>query len=274
MSHLVLDRSSCRRDGACTRVCPSGLIRTGTDGYPESVPGAETRCIRCGHCLAVCSSGALALEHARADQLPLLAADWRLGPERVGQFLSGRRSIRSYREEPLERSTIAAMIGMAQYAPSGHNTQPISWTVVEKRSDVRRIAEVTAAWMRRVLVERPALAQGSGMPPVIEAWDSGIDRICRDAPHLIVAHAPSTLGGAGPLFGAIAINYLELAAVSLGVGTCCAGFVAMAAGDSKDARELLGIPDGQSCCGVAMAGHPAIAYRRVPPRNEPRIQWA
>lgn len=53
----------------------------------------------------------------------------------------------------------------------------------------------------------------------------GFDAICLNAPHLIIAHANKTAAFSKyyPVDCATAIAYMELAAPSLGLGTCWNG---------------------------------------------------
>jgi len=261
----TFDSSLCVRDGLCARVCPTGRLAQQNDEPPRRL--VDLRCLDCGHCVAVCATGAM----SQGDEKPL-PNGWRLDAEKVNHLLMGRRSIRVFREDPLSRETIAAMIQAAQYAPSPHNTQPLAWTVISKPADIHRIAEATVTWMRQSIAAGSPMAVAFGMEKIVGDWERGIDGICRRAPHLIVAHAPATLPN-GPHTAAIALTYLDLAAQPLGAGTCWAGFVFVGAGASPGVLAALALPAGQHCAGVVMAGHPAVEYRRIPKRNQPRIEW-
>lgn len=265
----TLNESLCAKDGVCTRACPVSVLIRNVAGGPEMRPGA--RCISCGHCLSVCPKGALSLDGVAAQDLEPLASDWRLDVQRVGQLLKGRRSIRIFGKDPLPRAVLEQMIALAQYAPSGHNTQPLAWTVVSG-DGVRRIAEATVAWMKASIAAGSPLALALDMAALVSAWDAGTDMICRAAPHLVIAHAPAELP-AGSHYGAIAMTYLELAALPLGAGTCWAGFTLVGASVSPEVHAALQLPHGRRCAGIVMAGRPAVTYRRIPARKQPTVAW-
>jgi nitroreductase len=107
---------------------------------------------------------------------------------------------------------------------------------------------------------------------VVAAWDKGHDRFCRRAPHLIVAHAAKT-DPTAPAAATIALTYLDLAAVSRGLGACWAGYFNVAANLWPPLKEALGLPEGHVSLGAMMVGRPKYRYRRLPLRNEPQVVW-
>ena len=55
MGLLIVDESKCKRDGICARDCPTAIIKLkDKESYPAIVPGGESFCLVCGHCIAVC----------------------------------------------------------------------------------------------------------------------------------------------------------------------------------------------------------------------------
>jgi nitroreductase/NAD-dependent dihydropyrimidine dehydrogenase PreA subunit len=273
MSLLSIDAERCHRDGICADVCPALIITLdGEDGYPAVVEGGEARCIRCGHCVAVCPHGALSHAAMASEQCPVIEKASMPDRQQVTQFLRARRSIRRYREEVLDRETLAHLIDTARYAPSGHNYQPVHWLVVQSPDDVRRLAGLVADWMRHLIAEDNPMAAAMHMDKVVEAWDKGHDRICRSAPHLVVAHAAKA-NPTAPAAATIALTYLDLAAASMGLGACWAGYFNVAANVWPPLKEALELPEGHAPFGAMMVGRPKYRYQRLPLRNEPRIIW-
>jgi len=197
---------------------------------------------------------------------------WRLAPETVALLLKARRSIRAFRGEPLARETIEAMLDVARYAPSGHNSQPLAWTVISGPANIGQITQATLAWMRQSVAAGSPLVPALDMQRNLRDWDQGKDSICRQAPHLVIAHAPEGLPS-GAHAAAIAMTYLDIAGQPLGVGMCWAGFVFVGSGVSPEVHAALGLPAGRRCAGVAMLGRPGVTYRRIPARNQPTIEW-
>jgi nitroreductase len=241
---------------------------------PNPTQDAEELCINCGHCVAVCPHWAMSLRSMNAEQCPPVRKDWLLNPEQVEHFLRSRRSIRAYKEQPVEREVLSKIIDIARFAPSGQNIQPVRWLVIYDSKEVWRLAALVIDWMRDLLKKGAPLAKALHMDRVVDAWgwESGVDRVCRGAPHVIVTHAPKEERTA-PQACTIALAYLELAAPSFGLGACWAGYFNVAANVWPPMQEALDLPEGHASFGAMMVGHPKFRYQRLPLRNEARITW-
>jgi nitroreductase/NAD-dependent dihydropyrimidine dehydrogenase PreA subunit len=273
MSLLQIDFERCHRDGICADVCPALIISlNGDEGYPAVVEGGEERCIRCGHCVAVCPHGALSHAAMASEDCPAIEKEQMPDADQVALFLRARRSIRRYRKEPLDRETLARLIHVARFAPSGHNFQPVRWLVVQAPEEVQRLAGMVADWMRHLMDEKSPMVAAMHLDLVVDAWDKGHDRICRSAPHLIVAHAAKA-NPMAPAAATIALSYLELAAASMGLGACWAGYFNLAANLWAPLKDALGLPEGHIPFGAMLVGRPKYRYQRLPLRKEPQILW-
>ena len=271
MSGFVVDQAKCTRDGICVATCPASIIIM-NDHVPAWVDGAERRCINCGHCVAVCPQGAISLRTLRPEQCPPLRPDWRLTPEQVEQLLKGRRSIRRYKTQSIERAVLTKIIDLARYAPSGVNLQPVRWLVLHDSHEVHRLAGLVIDWMRQAIEAQSPFAKALNMARLVTAWKRGDDPICRNAPHLIVVHAPKD-DRTAPQMCTIALTYFELAALPFGVGTCWAGYFSLAANMSPTLQEALQLPEGHQSFGAMMVGYPQFEYHRIPIRNEAQMTW-
>ncbi|MDD5746403.1 MAG: nitroreductase family protein [Candidatus Omnitrophica bacterium] len=273
MSLFTVDRKKCNHDAHCVNECPLGIIAWDErSGEPFPVDGAEQLCINCGHCVAVCPQGALSLAAMPLGECPELPENWRLSPAQVNGLLKGRRSIRTYREQEIGRAVLAELIDTARYAPSGINRQPLSWAVISGSEKVRKAAELVIEWMKGLIAEASPLANSLHMEAMVGAWENGKDRICRAAPHLVIAYGIKDDMLAGQA-GTIALTYLDLSAAGSGLGACWAGYVTMAVNAYAPLKEYAGLRKRHSCCGAMLLGYPAYAYRCIPARNPARITW-
>ena len=272
MALFQIDGKTCNKDGICAAVCPGQIIRFQKGRFPSLVPGGQAACIQCGHCVAVCPTGSLDHEAMTADACPQVQPDLNLSAEQTEHFLRSRRSIRTYKKKAVGKALIKRLIHIARYAPSGRNTQGIQWLVLGQSEEIHRMAGLVADWMRWIIDRDPETATSMHLEKVLTVWQDGADIIFRGAPTIIIAHAEKDNLRA-PTTCTIALTYLELAAVGLGLGGCWAGYFMKAAGEYPPLLKALALPEGQQCFGAMIVGFPKFKYHRLPLRNEPRIAW-
>ena len=268
---LTIDKNVCERDGHCVAVCPAQLIEMGADA-PTAIDGAETICIRCGHCVSVCPTGALQLPFLKPEECVAFDAVLQLKDKELEQLFRGRRSIRAYRKEAVDKALLERVLNLASAAPTAMNRQPVRWIVVHEKEAVRSVTELVIEWMRYSVEHEPEVAAGYNMNFLIQAWESGVDRICRDAPHLVFAITDKTILS-GKTDCDIALSYLELALFSFGLGSCWAGYVMRAVNQWLNLRTFLGVGDESQVHGGIMCGYPRVVYKRIPPRNNAAIKY-
>jgi len=161
------------------------------------------------------------------------------------RLIRGRRSVRSYRDDPVPEEAIALVLEAARWAPSAVNSQP--WHFVVVRSAGRRRALAEQARLFGVLRWKHLAAA-----PVVVAvvGDRRGNRWC-----------PVDCGLAG--------QNLMLAAHALGLGTCWVGGF-----EQAQVRGILGVPPGLEVIGLVTLGYPA-REPKAPPRLplEKLVSW-
>ena len=272
MGLIRVDLSKCERDGTCAEVCPISILTMDEEEGPQVIGGMAQHCIGCGHCVAACPHGALdnvrnsLAEQGLLPQYPVVEDQTAL------TFLRSRRSIRRYRDEPVPRERIAQLLEAARYAPSGHNSQGISYLVVDDPGALKRIIELVVGWMGTLVSYQPELAARLHMPGIIKSHERGEDRILRHAPALVIASAPKDLLPA-LITTCLALEYVELYATTLGLGTCWAGYAQVCAQQYAPLIDFLGVSQGRMVTGMMMVGYPRYSYYRLPERNGLDLAW-
>ena len=273
MELLNVDEKKCKKDKICVTECPFGILEMNKiNGYPQLVPEGETICNACGHCVAVCPHDALNHKYVPIEESPVIEKGLAVTEAQAVQFLRSRRSIRRFKDKPVEKETIQRLIEIARYAPTARNAQLLEWTVITNKVELRELAKLTVDWIRHDLEKNPEQPRASYFPLVVAAWDAGNDMILRDAPALIVASAPED-SAFGLVDLSLALSYLELMAPTLGLGTCWAGLLEGALLHSPPARKTLGLSDDRPHHYPMMLGYPASHYLRLPQRRRPKITW-
>jgi nitroreductase/NAD-dependent dihydropyrimidine dehydrogenase PreA subunit len=271
MPLFTIDTDKCAKDGICAAECPLGIV-IAKNGVPEPMAGAEKVCIDCGHCVAVCPTGALSLSTMEPAACERIEAGRLPSADALGHLIRSRRSTRVYKDKPVEREKLARLLDTVRYAPTGKNTQLIGWLVVTGKEAREELAAATIDWMRDLLANNPAMAAAYGVKRVIGAWEQGFDPILRSAPCLVVTYAPESHRG-GVIDSTIALTTFELAAMTEGLGSCWAGYLFIAACQWPPLREKLALPTGQTITGAMMTGYPRHRYQRIPHRNDAKVIW-
>ena len=260
------------RDGICVEICPMGVLGLDEEIGPYVQLGMSRTCIGCGHCVAVCPHEALDNVRNPLSMHAPLSPDSIPNPEAASVFLRSRRSIRRYKDEPVPRQIMLKLLQIARFAPSGHNSQGLSYIVVEGRQALDRIVEIVIEWMRRLIRNDPEFAAEQQMPSIVKMHERGEDKILRGAPQLIVATAPKKLRPA-QISTYLALEYVQLYAPTLGIGTCWAGFVQICAQMEPELHAYLHLPQERSITGMLMVGYPKYPYYRMPQRDPLEVAW-
>ena len=260
MSRTTVDESTCNKDYCCVEVCPTRTLRINERGFPEEA--SDAACILCGHCMAVCSTKAIAIEGLPIEDFEPIPASI-AGKAELDALMRSRRSIRAFRDKPVSQERIEALLEIARHAPTAKNSQLLHWIVVNGKEKVRAVARETIEGLR------PETAR----PALVELWEQGVDRMLRGAPTVVLACAPSNFSW-GADDAIIALSYLELAAAADGLGACWAGYLKLVAATHKPMQELLKVPEGFVVRGALMLGESKYRYRRIPPRKPLSAQWS
>lgn len=272
MDIFDVNKETCNRDGICASLCPSGLIVMGEGGYPEPVAEAEEVCIRCGHCVAVCPTGSFSHRDMPVGRCDPVQDALQLTAGQCEHFLRSRRSIRVYKKKDVSRDKIEKLVEIARHAPSAHNSQCVEWLVLGNKHELGKLSGIVADWMGWMIENMPEFAASMHLARTKGRWEAGTDVILRNAPVVIVAHADKE-NRTAPAACTIALTYLELAATSLGLGCCWAGYFNAAATNFPPMMKALCLPDGHQSFGAMMVGYPKFEYHRLPVRKTPRISW-
>lgn len=268
-----VDKEKCVKCGVCSEVCPVKIIEFEKGSILKNVGWAKKVCINCGHCVAVCPAGALSLNTMPVEECALIKDELNINKEQVEQLLKSRRSIRIYKDKPVSKESIEDLIGIARYAPSGHNFQPVKWKVIYAKNKVVKLKDMVIMWMKDSVENNEELAKRFYMANIVKGCELGFDLILREAPHVIVAYA-SKEDRTADNSCRLAMAYLELAASNAGLGTCWGGYLDLALSVCPPIQKELDLPEGNVSYASMMLGHPKYNYRRIPLRKTPQIDWA
>jgi nitroreductase/ferredoxin len=286
-SIIDIDLDNCTLCKACLNDCVFQLFNIESEKLHIDKE-FEERCILCGHCVAVCPVNVIKLKGYSHD-FKQNAPPKRNLPDYKSLYnlALARRSIRQYKDKPVEKELIHKILELAQYSPTGRNTQNLFYTIIQDKQIVSKISNhITSKVKRRTEaledfserehlksllpkeefdLEIENLARNKRLLTIIEG---GIDFWCWDG-ELILIHAE----GGSPTNSALAAAHIMLAAETLGLGTCSLGFLTYFINQSESIKEMIDLPKNNKV-GYALAiGYPKVKYKRIPMRKPLKIHW-
>lgn len=180
------------------------------------------------------------------------------------EAIHGRRAVREYTSEPVQKEQIKTLIEAAIQAPSAMNRQPWTFCVVRDHNKLGQISDAAKAHMLRTT---PA---GLVSHHFEKTLGNAAFHIFYHAPALVLISATED-GQWGTIDCALAAQNLMLAAHDAGLGSCWIGF---AEGwlNTSEGKALLDLPDSYVPVAPIVIGHPAHS---VPPvlRRDPQIRF-
>jgi nitroreductase/NAD-dependent dihydropyrimidine dehydrogenase PreA subunit len=272
MNMLSVDQTACQQCGICVEICPLSLISLNSEGFPASANESESLCVKCGHCEAVCTTGAL--KNNLLPELQVISKEkiQQINPENLSEYFRSRRSIRKFLPEPVEKSKLEQLFEVVTYSPTGINHQQNKWIMMCDKGKIRQLSDAVIDWMKAMVEAKSELAQYLGFENLIGEYERNNDVICRSAPNLIIGYTDASYTG-GMLDSVIATSHLELLLPSFGLGGCWAGFVMIALGYSPEVRKIVGLNETHTVRSALMVGYPKYHFSKMPYRNEATVKW-
>lgn len=269
MNLITLNQEICTKCGNCVDECPSDVLTMEINGPFASLP---QNCIACGHCVALCPNKAIDNVRSPLDAQIEIDELKKFSPEEAELFLRTRRSIRSYKMDSVPREKLLKLVEIANYAPTGSNTQGISYVIVDDKEILKEATDITMEWLENSETLRPSLKKILA-PLIVKYHETGIDSILRDASTLIVTTADKDFPQ-GRINSTLCLAYLELYAPHLELGSCWAGlFEYCAMDENSPILKLLNIPLDKRITGAVMVGYPKYQYKRLVNRNPLDVQF-
>ena len=285
---ITVDESKCNGCMVCLEVCPLGNF----EEFEGKVRGSDKgiACFACGHCVAMCPTGAM----AHSDLAPSLfeELDERTRPtyEQLLQLLKARRSRREFTDQAVPKDIIEKLLAAAVQAPSSINNQSVRYTVVTDREIIKQLSDGSAKFLKqfihmmksplwRTFFKLSAHTQFDSYQELLpiaeilfEYQKAGRDAILYDPPCVIFLHAPK-FDAFAPDDAIFNAENILLAAETLGLGACVIGFASEPMNRNPAMKALVGMPkDHKVFCAIVL-GYPKFKYRSSVPKNPPIIHY-
>lgn len=267
MLKFIVDGTKCTRCGQCISDCVAKIITQSGGDVPYIRPEDEANCIRCQHCLAVCPEAAVSIFGLRPANSQPLKEDSFPALDKMLTLVRGRRSVRQYRDENVDRGLLRQLLEALGNAPTGVNRRALTFSVIDDRDTMLRFRAKTYDMIADAIASGQVPGHYAGfLQEVATAWaEKGEDTIFRGAPHLLAVSAgPDAVCPQEDV--ALALAYFELTAQCAGLGTVWCGLAKWAMEAVPELKEATGIPPDSSYY-VMLFGVPAVRYPRTVQRD-------
>lgn len=252
MKKIVIDKEKCIGCGNCAKDCVAFSIE-----MKEGKAEMTGTCIECGHCFAICPVKAVDMtDYDTSDVIdvtPMTDIDSTL----LLNAMKSRRTIRRFKDKPVEQEKIDKILEAGRYSPTGGNSQHVAYTILGSKQD--------AIEKECVKIFRAGVNVGSKFAKFLERMNIDDNFFFKKAPLVIV------VSGKDAVNPSLASSYMELVAESLGLGVLYSGFFVTCSKINPKIKSMIELNKGYKVATCMVIGYPDVKYQRSVPRKDLKI---
>ncbi|MEN8143271.1 MAG: nitroreductase family protein [Thermodesulfobacteriota bacterium] len=292
----IIDQQKCTGCGLCLEVCPDQTISL--EEGKAVVSGSN--CLQCGHCAAVCPTEAIEvkaidlanLKYNNFGPVDKWLAWGKFDTAELVRLMASRRSCRNYQDREISRDTLNDLVKIGITAPSGTNCQKWTFTVLDRRDQVKKLGSRIALFFHKLnrMSENPLLrlmsrlfggnTLGTYYHSYYESVKRGLIEWEEEERDLLFHGAPAVIlvgsepGASCPAEDALlATQNILLGAHSMGLGSCPIGFAVSAIQSEPAIKDIIDIPREEKIYSVIALGYPNENYQRFTGRLTPVVRF-
>lgn len=282
-AEIRINTEICNGCGLCVSVCKDFSLQL-VNGKVTTTQNPFFGCIACGHCMTICPTGAIEI-HGREcspnDLFELSDKGTRASYDQVMSLLQYRRSIREFKDKPVDQGSIDQILAVSLTAPMGLPPSDVNVLIFDNKEKVRSFSKDFCDYLEKMrwfvsdwflTLMSPFWGKSNDelfrqfVKPLfriyIENMKQGIDMVTYDAPLAMYFYGSPYADPADPL---IAANYAMIAGESLGLGTCMLGGIhplIQSGNKARKFREKHGIKYRSREGIFVIFGYPKVKYAK------------
>ncbi|UCC65518.1 MAG: nitroreductase family protein, partial [Anaerolineae bacterium] len=235
-------------------------------------------CSTCTQCIALCPTLALSWDGVE----PLPHEGQRLPtPEQLDELFKQRRTVRRFKEDPVNRALLQEVAEYGIYAPTNH--YQLRALLIDDPQVLDELQAIGLRALRRVYNIfyrlKPVFTLLTRLTPAMQEKDKvKLEACLADGRPFTVAPALIFVVGDASIAHAeasaqYALYNMVLYAQSKGLGSTISGGSKLLLNPSKAARRLLGLGKGERILATLYLGHPAVTFRNKVRGKEMPLTW-
>jgi nitroreductase len=181
--------------------------------------------------------------------------------------INERRSVRTYEPRKVPRELIEKIIDAGNNAPSGMNSQPWRFVVIEDNAVHKQMTGACIPNAKQLL-DPLKTSNPERYEMIMKRYEELEDPIYYSAPAMIFVIGK---GSYADLSCPLACENIMLAAFSLGLGSCWVAFGSLLT-DNKELMALLEMKEDEKIFGPIIIGYPK-GTTEPPEKKGPEIKW-
>ena len=287
----TINQELCKKCKLCVEVCPCNIIDISKGKEVFFISKKVHICLQCGQCMAVCNAEVVQIEGLNYKEDFFKKPENNLNYPEFMDFLANRRSIRNFKDKPVEKEKIQQIIDAIAFSPNGSHPSKVEFTVVNNRKIIESALPKMAdffdnivKWMNspfmRFMIKRKKGIETfntleNHLVPIAKSGNYQVkhgDRITRNAPAIIIFHANKE-AEEHTNNSLIFATYAMLAAHSLGLGATIIGLVPSAINKVLEVRQIFKIPEKNEAIISLIIGYPKYKYKKAIKRNKNKVTW-
>ena len=238
---IKISNELCNGCGLCVSVCNDSCLIV-ENGKAQKSETPFFGCYACGHCMAICPTGAIEItgrEMSQGDIFDLPENEKTISYSQLLTLFQRRRSIRKFKDLPVENDVIEKIISASQTAPMGLPPSDVNVLVFNGKDNTRAFAIDFSNYLKGLkfmtsrfflTLMRPFWGKVNDevfkgfVRPLFRVYtdemDKGNNYITYDAPLAMYFYGSPY---SDPADSIIAATYAMITAETLGLGSCMLG---------------------------------------------------